>query len=167
MSIFENTVMVKRKPTVGRRAAMYATLFVAILMAAAAVMLNLLLFFTPTIVMFIVYYFVHKYSDQEFEYTYIEGEIDIDRISAKSRRKSIAKIDTEDLLLIAPEGNGELRTYENQASIDRKDCTSGYPDRRIYKLVYKSGKGIGMISFEPDENFLSMIRQRNARKVII
>ena len=167
MSIFENTVMIQRKRTVGRKAAEYISLFFAILSLAGIVMLNPFLFLTPTIVLAALYYFVHKYGEQEFEYTYIEGEIDFDRISGKSRRKSIAKIDMEDLLLIAPEGSHELDSYLTNPSAVKKDCTSGYPDRKHYCLVYKNGNEIGIIAFEPDENFLSIIRQKNMRKVIL
>ena len=110
---------------------------------------------------------VVKYGDLEYEYTYIEGQLDIDRIYGKSRRKSMAKIDMEDLLLIAPEGSGELSSYERDPNVKRLDCSSLMPDHKKYKAVYKADKTTVIVTFEPDQNILDKIRVRNARKVIL
>ena len=52
----------------------------------------------------------------------------------------------------------------NQLSV--KDCSSKQPGAKTYEVIYKNGSGLGDIIFEPDENMLDMICNRNAKKVI-
>ena len=47
-----------------------------------------------------------------------------------------------------------------------KDCSSKQPGAKTYEVIYKNGSGLGDIIFEPDENMLDMICNRNAKKVI-
>lgn len=166
MSVFENTTMIEQKKTPMRWAVEIIVLVAAICMTAAMILIHPIIFFVPALLLFIAFYFIHKYNFIEYEYTWIEGQLDIDRIYAKSRRKSVAKIDMEDLIVIAPTGSRDVSNYERDSSVTVKDCSTRLPENRKYEAVYKDDKGTHRIIFEPDENILDLISVRNPRKVI-
>ena len=89
-----------------------------------------------------------------------------DSIKAKRKRKNIAKIEMEEVVLIAPSTAHELYNYHNNNQLSVKDCSSKQPGAKTYEVIYKNGSGLGDIIFEPDENMLDMICNRNAKKVI-
>lgn len=166
MSVFENTVMIEQKKSPMRWAVEIVILFAAICLTIAMVLFFNPILFLPVVLLFIAFYLVHKYNFIEYEYTYIEGELDFDRIYAKSRRKSVAKIDMDDLIMIAPEGSREVSNYERDSSVSCKDCSTRLPENRKYEAVYKNTKGTYRILFEPDENMLDLISVKNPRKVV-
>ena len=106
MSIFENTVMIKKRPSYGQLFAQYLLIALTILSALGTILFSPLGLFVPTVLFAVFAYFMHGSCDMEYEYTYIEGELDIDKIKAKRKRKKVAKIDLDELILIAPQ---ELR----------------------------------------------------------
>ena len=166
MSIFENSVMIKSK-----RSPMNLVLIVLMFVGIVVFSVLAVLLFEP-LLFFVAFgaaagaFALLKYGDLEHEYIWIEGQLDIDRIYGKSRRKNMARIDAEELLLIAPEGSGELTHYEQEAS-KRLNCSSRIPQNKKYKVAYNSSRGITVVTFEPDQNLLDLIRVRNGRKVIV
>lgn len=166
MSVFENSVMIVQKKTPLRWLIEGILLVAGICLLVAMILFFRPYLFLPVVVIFVAFYLVHKYNYIEYEYTYIEGQLDVDRIYAKSRRKSVAKIDMEDLILIAPEGSRDTSNYERDRQVIVKDCSSRMPDCKRYNAVYKNTKGTYRIIFEPDENMLDLIAVRNPRKVI-
>ena len=59
----------------------------------------------------------------EFEYLYFQGELDIDRISAKSSRKRILSVSVKEMEILAPTGSAELKRYANLNCGDKKRST--------------------------------------------
>ena len=47
-------------------------------------------------------YFKLPSFDLEFEYLYVNGELDVDKIMSKTKRKRVARIDMDKVELIAP-----------------------------------------------------------------
>ncbi|MBQ4293540.1 MAG: hypothetical protein II754_02695 [Lachnospiraceae bacterium] len=163
MSIFENSVMIK-----ARRSPMniFCT---ALLGCLTGAFLICTLLFHPFFIFGVFgsaagFYAMLKYGDLEYEYIWIEGQLDVDRIYGKARRKTVARIDAEEIMLIAPEGDPELRHYEQEAS-RRPNCSSRIPGVKKWKIVYKGSRGIEVITFEPDQNILDLMKIRNGRKI--
>ena len=82
MSIFENTVMIKKRPSYGQLFAQYLLIALTILSALGTILFSPLGLFVPTVLFAVFAYFMHGSCDMEYEYTYIEGELDIDKIKA-------------------------------------------------------------------------------------
>lgn len=165
MSIFENTVMVKRKSS-------YVQLFIKyLLFVLTALFFIASMFISPLLFVFFIAlgvasYFYMLSSDLEFEYTYIEGELAIDKIKAKRKRKKVTKIDMDELMLIAPKGHRDLNSYYNNKDCKQVNATSNDSTHKVYDAVYRHGSSMEIISFEPDENILDKIRVKHPRKVI-
>lgn len=165
MSIFENTVMVKRKASFAQLFLKYLLYVLTALFFLASIVISPLLF-VLFIALGVASYFYTLSSDLEYEYTYIEGELAIDKIKSKSRRKKVTKIDMDELMIIAPKGHRELNSYYNNKDCKQINVTSNEPGRKIYDAAYRHGSSMEIISFEPDDNILDKIRTKYPRKVI-
>lgn len=167
MSIFENTVMIKKRPSYGQLFAQYLLIALAVLCGIGTLTISPLGLFIPTVLFAVFAYVMHGSCDMEYEYTYIEGELDIDKIKAKRKRKKVAKIDLDELILVAPAGSGELNQYSRNNDVKKLKAVSGRPDAKIYDIVYRDNNTIHIMSFEPDEKMIDTIHKRYMRKVIL
>lgn len=100
----------------------------------------------------------------EYEYVFVDGQIDFDRITGKAKRKTILRIDMEQVDIIAPEGSHALDSY-NHVQIERKDFSSGDKNSKPYVIIANKENKKYRIAFEPNEKMLSMIKQKNPRKL--
>lgn len=168
MSIFENTVLVNKKISVGNK---LGQIICIALMAFCLVVTVLIysLFITPAIIFGVIWYFLYLNAQLEYEYTYIEGRLSVARIKAKRKRKELARIEMEEVMLIAPSNDAELKSYFNNKQITRKDYSSGFANVTTYQVVYKAktGNGLAMMGFEPDMKMLDTMKSRYGRKVVI
>lgn len=110
-------------------------------------------------------YFVYLYSDLEYEYLYLDKELVIDKIMAKSKRKRVATYDVERLEALAPVKSYHLDNYRNRTgkvtdySIGREE----QPDQR-YMMYYDGNKKV-MLS--PSEELVKAMRNVAPRKVFL
>jgi hypothetical protein len=100
----------------------------------------------------------------DYEYIYVDGQIDFDRITGKAKRKTMMRIDMEQVEIIAPQGSHALDAY-TYTKCEKLDFSSGAKNVKPYIAVAnKDGKKY-MISFEPNELMLSLIKQKSPRKL--
>lgn len=78
------------------------------------------------------YYFFPRFN-VEYEYTYVNGEIDVAAIYSKQSRKNLARIDLENVECVAPFGSHQLDSYGETFKL--VDYSSGYPEDRPYVIV--------------------------------
>ena len=88
------------------------------------------------------------------------------RIKAKRKRKRMAEISMEDVLMIAPKGDRGVYKYENDKNVPCKNLTSGNADAKVYELIAKSENNITRYEFEPDEEMLDAIMVKYPRLVV-
>lgn len=108
-------------------------------------------------------YFMMLECDLEFEYLYVAREINIDKISARRKRKTIEKLNTEKMEILAPVGSWHLDEYKNRA-LKQKDYSIGYeekPDKR-YVLIYNNEV---KILLSPSLAFIEALKNIAPRKV--
>lgn len=165
MGIFENTILVKKRPS-----AVQIILACALMILCFACAIGFLLSFQLLFVLLFLiagglFYAVRATSRVEYEYSYIEGRLSFAKIKNKKRRKNLATIEMETLQLIAPKGAPELRNYHENMSIIKRDYTSGEEDHKIYEAVYTQGEDVVDIMFEPDDNMLDMMARRYASRI--
>lgn len=95
--------------------------------------------------------FLYLEFDAEYEYLFVNGELDIDKIMHKSRRRRICTIKLEEIELLAPYGAGELRQYQRAR---KSDYSSGIPGSYTYVLVVRSGGALRKLIFEPNQTII-------------
>ncbi|NLC20012.1 MAG: hypothetical protein GX757_12515 [Clostridiales bacterium] len=139
-------------------------LMILVIIAGAFVMLTGGIIGIAGAVIVIVMVYLLPKLNVEYEYIFVDGQIDFDRITGKSRRKTMLRIDMEEVEIIAIQGSHSLDPYKNIQCV-KMDFTSGAKDAKPYiAIANKNGKKY-MIAFEPNELMLTMIKQKSPRKL--
>lgn len=107
-------------------------------------------------------YFLTLYSNVEYEYLYVDKELQIDRILGKSSRKRMETLDLTQLEILAPLRSHQLDSYRN-GNYKKKDYSSGEVDHQDsrYMLIVNGSQ----IIFEPTEEMVKTIQMLAPRKV--
>lgn len=110
----------------------------------------------------VAYYFLSLNNTVEYEYLYVDKELQIDRILAKSKRKRMETLDLKELEILAPLHSHELDSYRN-GNYTKADYSSGEEGREKarYMLVI-NGK---QVIFEPTEEMVATVKMFAPRKV--
>ena len=108
-------------------------------------------------------YFIYINADLEYEYLYVDKQITIDKVMAKSRRKKVCVLDLERMEAFAPVKSYHLDAFKNR-TYKETDYSSGVenqPDRR-YVLYYNGEK---KILLEPNPEMVKAMQMAAPRKV--
>lgn len=154
-------VMVKKERTLmGKLLSLIVTFLIIFSVVLFVLSMNpIIMIFT--ILFGVAMYFVRLNTNLEFEYLYVDKELTIDKIMAKTKRKKVTKISMERLEVIAPIGSYHLDDYKNR--LDKTpDYSSGRADAKRFLLVYE-GQRSAII--EPGDELLRMIKNIAPRKV--
>ena len=101
----------------------------------------------------------------EYEYLYVSGELTVDKILGKTKRKSCAAVDMSKVEIIAPADSDRLTEYRN-LKCKEADYTSGKEDSRPFVCIYHTDKDVQRFRFEPNDRMLDMMRQTAPRKIV-
>ena len=139
-------ILVKRQP----RAVDTVLKILVIAAAVIPVIFGVVFAFLPAIAIgivlgFVGYYLLLPQLDVEFEYLYVGGDIDIDKIMSKRKRKKVASYDKDNLEIL--------------------DYTSGDPNVRTWTAVYGSEKESAIVKMELTEEIAQDMRRYAPRKV--
>ena len=107
-------------------------------------------------------YFITLHSTVEYEYLYVDKELQIDRILARSKRKRMETLDLNELVILAPVRSHELNSYRS-GNYKKADYSSGEEanEQMRYMLIVSDKQVI----FEPTEELVKTIRMFAPRKV--
>ncbi len=102
-------------------------------------------------------YFVVNSRNIEFEYAVTNGEIDIDRITAKRRRKRLYSGDCRSFDILA---KLDSRHYtQNIRDIQQKiEAVSDMKSKDVYFFTVNTKEGKTAVFFEPDKRMLDIFR---------
>ena len=155
-------ILVKKKTSAGAK-------FLKGFMSAMAVLCLLAGFIIPillvgAVVFGLLTYFVAPKLDVEYEYLYVNGELDIDAIYSRQKRKRVGSYDVAELEILAPAKSHALDSYLNNGA-KVADYTSGDEHAKSYIMVYNKEKGREIIKVEIDEVIVNDIRRVAPRKV--
>lgn len=140
------------------------TLMVVGIIAGVLLMLLGGLFGLLGIIIIVLMIFLLPKLNIEYEYVFVDGQIDFDRITGKAKRKTMLRIDLEQVDIIAPEGSHSLDGYNN-AQYERRDFSSGDKNNKPYIIIASKENKKLQIAFEPNEKMLTMIKQKSPRKL--
>ena len=154
-------VMVTRKGSPMIKVAQIASAFLAGIFAVAMVM-GFIWGILLAAAFGVACYMLTIFSVVEYEYLYVDKELQIDRILGKSSRKRMETLDLNQLEILAPVRSHELDYYRN---------------RNGKKVDYSSGEGAGenpkymlivgdkQVIFEPTPEMVKTIHMFAPRKV--
>ncbi|MBD5453704.1 MAG: hypothetical protein HDR30_05210 [Lachnospiraceae bacterium] len=120
------------------------------------------LFLVVAIVLGVASYFAYMNADIEYEYLYLDKEISIDKVLAKSRRKKAAVYSIEKMEVLAPVKSYHLDAFRNR-ELKTVDYSSGEADdKNKYMMVYE---GNVKVILEPNAEMVKAIQAVAPRKV--
>lgn len=113
----------------------------------------------------VISYFVYMNSEFEYEYLYVDKELVIDKVMAKSKRKRVAVFHLDQMEIVAPVKSWHLDNFKNRKDkvFDYSSGEEKQPDRR-YVFFYDGQK---KVIFEPNEAMIKAMQMVAPRKVFI
>lgn len=108
-------------------------------------------------------YFVNLNTRLEYEYLYLDKELTVDKVMAKSKRKRVGAYSLDRMEILAPVNSYHLDNYKNRA-VKVKDYSIGQelqPDLR-YAMYYEGGE---KILLSPSPEMIKLMKSAAPRKV--
>ena len=154
-------VIVPRKPR-PQDAIFKVLLIIATVIAALIGLLISPIFLFVLVGLGLVDYFLFPRFNVEYEYAYVNGEIDVAAIYSKQSRKELASITLENVECIAPVASHHLDSYG--ITFKTVDYSSGKPDAKPYAII-KGGTDSKKYLLELSDSMLEDLRWRLPGKV--
>ena len=123
-------------------------------------------FFALSVVFAYLTRYMFQRTNVEYEYSFLSGEIQVDRVFGKARRKHYINFDMTKVEVVAHEESDQLEQFERQ-NYNFKDVTSLNSDARIYVAFVRDVSGLTKIAFEPNDEILEDMKNYAPRKVYI
>ena len=101
------------------------------------------------IIMVIVCYFYVPRLDLEYEYSYANGEMDIDAVFSKQSRKHKDSLSLIDIECIAPLGSHHLDAFQHGYTV--LDYSANDPARKPYVFVRPNDRKLIYLQLEDDD----------------
>lgn len=141
---------------------------IMVILTAVSVFLALTTTVFAVILMFAVgfaTYILYRNSRVEYEYLYVDGQLTIDKILGKAKRKKAWEGTMNEIQIIAPSDSFVLNDYRSGQS-HVLDFSSHIPGSRTYTAIVQSPSGQERIIFEPNDKMIQCFRQTAPRKVV-
>ena len=108
-------------------------------------------------------YFVNLHANLEYEYLYVDKELTVDKVMAKSRRKRVAVFDVGKMEILAPVKSWHLDNFKNRQDkqVDYSSGEEKQPDHR-YVFFYD---GKQKVIIEPNLEMVKAIAFVAPRRV--
>ncbi len=121
--------------------------------------------FIAVIALGVLDYFIFQWTDIEYEYLYLDKEISVDKIMAKTRRKKLLTIDVNKIEVMAPEKSHQLDSYRSRQT-KVTDLSAGHdlPEQKLYWVFYEGNQRFMM---NLTEDFAKTIKGIAPRKVFM
>ena len=156
---------IKKNPSPLQRIGKFALIAVIILFIAGGFFLasGILIFLGMASIA--AAYFLFPLFNIEYEYVFVDGQIDFDRICGQEKRKTMLRVDLDNIEIMAPIGSHRLDSYRNQQGLTVMDFTSNTVPDNVYGLFTSREGNKIFVRFEPSEKMLDYSRQKAPRKV--
>ncbi|MBO4416241.1 MAG: hypothetical protein J5824_09730 [Lachnospiraceae bacterium] len=156
---------VKRTPSMLQRIGKIAMIAVSVLLLLFGIMTaNGILSFLG-VAAIAASYFVMPMFNADYEYIFVDGQIDFDKISGGEKRKNMLRIDLDNIEIMAPDKSHRLDSFRNQQGLSVKDFTSNTEGPERYCIFIAQNGEKMLIKFEPSEKMIEFSKQKAPRKV--
>lgn len=110
-------------------------------------------------------YWVIANQKIDYDYLYVNGELDITKVFAQSRRKKVRSIDVRQLELLAPVKSHRMDHYNSNTKMPVYDYSSGDPSHKVYMMIISIESRMSKVLLELDEEMLDAIGKYVPRRV--
>lgn len=166
MSDLYSELLVKKEQTAKDKLVKFGLYAVVAILAVGGILFNPLLFFMA-IIAGIAAYFILPTTDVEFEYLLVGGEVDVDRVFAKTRRKKAGSFSIREAEIIAPLHSHRMDYYNSNTKMKVVDYSSGNDEHKRYAVITRMNNEACKIIIEPDETMIKTMQQSAPSKVFL
>ena len=166
MSDLYSELLVKKKQTGKDLAIKYGLIVLTVIMVLGGLVLNALLL-VPAIALGVACYFVIPKTDLEYEYLFVNGELDIDMIMSKSKRKRVKSLQLAEADLVAPLKSHRMDYYNGNQNMKVLDFSSGNPEHKRFGVITRLDGNLCKIILEPDEALAQAMKNSAPSKVFL
>lgn len=155
--------LVKAKPSAVGKFLKYLLIMLTVVLAFLMLGTGMFILFLLAVAAGVGAYFVNIYTDVEYEYLYLDRELTVDKVLAKTKRKRVAVYQLDRIEIIAPIHSYHLDNFKNR-NVKVKDYGIGYedkPDLR-YAMYYEGGE---KIILNPSPELVKIMKNSAPRKV--
>ena len=123
-----------------------------------------LLVFTPLagivlLINAVLWFIIIPRTKLEYEYSYLNGELSIDKIYDKRTRKKLVVYDLTSAEVVAPADSNSIKRHLHDKKV--KDYSSGYePDSNKVGIVLKGHMGTEVILLKKNNRIINAIRNK-------
>lgn len=167
MSDLYSELLVKKEQTAKDKLLKYGVYALIVLLALGGVLLQPLLIFVDLIFGFVAVYFIIPGTDVEFEYLFVSGEVDVDRVLSKVKRKKAGSFSIREAEIIAPLHSHRMDYYNANTKLKTVDYSSGNDDHLRYAVITRMNNEACKIIIEPDEAMIKTMQQYAPSKVFL
>ena len=154
MSDLYYELLVKKNQTAKDKLIKFGLIGLVVILGVGGILLNPI-FLLAALILGIVAYFVLPSTDLEFEYLFVNGEMDIDKVMSRTKRKRVKSFSIKEAEIIA---NQKMKTL---------DFSSGDPEHFRLAVITRDGTEPCMIIIEPDEKLTGQIKYCAPSKVFL
>lgn len=108
-------------------------------------------------------YFINLLTDLEYEYLYLDRELVVDKVMAKSKRKRVDTYSIDRMEILAPINSYHLDSFKNRDA-KVKDFSVGKAEQPDLRYVMYYEGGVKLI-LNPSESMVKAIKNVAPRKV--
>lgn len=155
--------LVKATPSTSWKILKYVLIVVAVLLGCLTFLTFNIVLFILTVAAGVGIYFVNLNTDLEYEYLYLDKELVVDKVMAKSKRKRVATYQLDRIEILAPIKSYHLDNYKNR-NAKVSDYSVGFedkPDLR-FAMYYEGGE---KIILSPSPEMIKIMKNAAPRKV--
>ena len=120
-------------------------------------------FFVLAVACGVASYFINLLTDLEYEYLYLDRELVVDKVMAKSKRKRVDTYSIDRMEILAPINSYHLDAFKNRDA-KVKDFSVGKAEQPDLRYVMYYEGGVKLI-LNPSESMVKAIKNVAPRKV--
>ncbi len=166
MSDLYTELLVKKEQTTGDRVKKYGLIALTVVFVFAG------LFVHPIVLLAalasgIACYFVLPTTDLEYEYLFVNGEMDIDTVMSKTKRKKAFSFSLSEADLCAPVNSHRMDYYNGNQRMKVYDYSSGNPEHFRMAVILRKNNETCRVIIEPDEHLAGLMKNSAPSKVFL
>ena len=106
-------------------------------------------------------------TDLEYEYLFVNGELDIDMIMSKSKRKRVKSLQLAEADLVAPLKSHRMDYYNGNQKMKTIDFSSGIEDHKRYAMIVRDSGETCKVILELDDELANTMKNSAPSKVFL
>lgn len=104
-------------------------------------------------------YFAYKQFEVEYEYILTNDELEVDKITARERRKNLLSVDVRSFEVLAPVKEEYKREFEDTTIEKRIDASSSVKSTKRWFAVFRNDEKKTLLIFEPGKKMRASMKQ--------